>query len=132
MHLKISHLNGSVVFEFQPEPTPVTTFLVADSSEQVRWEIAPVSSEAVAVGTDGGLIGSNFIGVRVPRSLERILSDAAKSDRASYPPLSRVVYGELPTGYREVVRATELTSGEKYCVVVFGAGLESVSDFFTA
>jgi hypothetical protein len=40
------------------------------------------------------------------------------------------VYGEVPTGYREVVSASPLKAGEKYCVFIFGEGVETTGEYF--
>ncbi|HEV8579131.1 MAG TPA: hypothetical protein VGX68_08610 [Thermoanaerobaculia bacterium] len=54
-------------------------------------------------------------------------------DRSDRPPVSRVVYGEVPDGYRQVQEPRPLTPGEKYCVVVFGEEVFDLGrDFFVA
>lgn len=45
------------------------------------------------------------------------LKDIGESQQSRYPPVSRIVYGEVPSGYCEPVEARLLVRGEKYCVV---------------
>jgi hypothetical protein len=133
MELQISHAETLIVFEFQ-QPTSVHMLVVSDAREQVLWEIAPERRTETAPASPSApvpVLSGGFAGVRVPHRFERILSEAIEADRERYPHLSRVVYGQLPPGYREVVQAKELTAGQMYCVLVFGAGLDSFSDFFT-
>lgn len=135
MKLKISRDEAAVAFDFEA-PTPLHMLIVSDSSEEVQWEIAseragpevemPVSSESASV------LDSGFVAVRVPAGVVRALSKAVEADRMRHPHVSRVVYGQLPPGFCEVAGAKELKAGQTYCVVVFGGGLDSASEFFTA
>ena len=126
MKLLISHVDGLVRFDFLPSATAVTSLLIADADETVLWEITAASFAPVSVE------GSYFVGVRVPTTLQGLVTRRESSGEASYPRLDHVLYGEVPSGYREDVTAAKLTPGQKYCVVVFGTGLDSASEFFTA
>lgn len=53
--------------------------------------------------------------------------------RSPWAGVSRVSYGEIPNGYRQVQEPRPLTRGEKYCVVVFGEEVFDLGrDFFVA
>jgi len=133
MELKISRGETSIVFDFQ-QPTAVHSLLVSDASEEVLWEIALDRAAETAPASSSSavpVLSSGFVSVRVPHGFEKTLGRALDADRERYPHLSQVVYGLLPPGYREIVEAKELTAGQTYCVLIFGAGLDSVSDFFT-
>lgn len=48
--------------------------------------------------------------------------EAGGITKPSYPPVSHVVYGEVPEGYRETMKARPLARGRKYYILVFGEG----------
>ena len=60
----------------------------------------------------------------VARQVLAVADASQQPDDEENAVVSRVVYGEVPAGYREVVRAPALISGEEYGVFVFGSAFE--------
>ena len=63
--------------------------------------------------------------------MENKLEEISQSDQASEnPPVTRIVFGQVPVGYREVVKAIPLTVGEKYCALLVGDSFEKGGEHF--
>jgi hypothetical protein len=117
IHLSVSAIDGNVVFEFGDLPIGFFSLFVASSQDETMWDITPLSVQPMPI------VESRMFGVRVPQEtgdamLRETLRDS--EDEPQYPPVSRVIYGQVPDGYREAAKALPLISGETYCVQVWG------------
>lgn len=125
MDVTVLQHNGSIVFELQPA-TGFVTFVVSSEDEQVQWELKPLSLRPAAV------IDSKMVTLRVPTFLNGVVQNIAQSDEPEYPALSRVVYGEVPEGYRQLAPADRLERGREYAVLILGRGLDGGGSRFIA
>ena|ERR1041385_1146274 len=129
INLKVSFVDGKVVFDFGDDPIGFFTLFVASSRDETMWDVTPLSVQPVSV------LESKMFGVRVPQEigdamLKQILPDT--EDEPRYPLVHRVTYGQVPEGYREAVKAVPLIHGETYCVQVWGQGFfERTGQYFT-
>jgi hypothetical protein len=127
VQIRVLKIAGSVTFEFS-RPIGFDFLVVSNAEERVFWELKPLSMHPAQI------LESHMFGVRVPAAFEdaarETMKEIAGYDGGGEPPVDRVVYGEVPSGYREVVRATPLLPGEKYCVFVFGEGFEKGGEYF--
>lgn len=129
MQLRVSRVAQDIVFELGPKPVGFFKLVVASSREERMWGLVPETAVALPVVSADVLIG------QVTASQLAVLqaSQAAGSEEEpDYPPVSRIVYGEPPAGYRATRDAQPLVEGEKYCVLVFGSGFESTRCYFFA
>ena len=121
-----------IVFKFA-EPVSVETLLVANASEDVLWDILAEEFQPIPV------IDASF---RIwpineaPPELLALLNDVRERDDLELAtngprkrPLSEIVYGELPSGYREKTPAKTLLPGE-YNVMFFGEQGRGAAHFF--
>lgn len=139
MRLTIAHFETSIVFDLMG-PTPLQMLVVSDSLEQVQWEIKASSSrehvqsdiKPASSSEPQPILQSGFVGVRVPESIGNVVQKQFESERSNYPQVSRVIYGGVPSGFHELVKPMKLAEGQRYCVLVWGVGFDSASDFFIA
>jgi hypothetical protein len=140
MNVSVLRINGSVVFDLS-KPTGFVALLVSSSDEEIQWELEPLAMQPVTI-VDGEMFGvrsQDNIGqkilVRVPRSAEaavrEAMSEVIRDEEPDYPAVSRIVYGEVPAGYREVRHAAPLKDGETYCLLVLGRSFDRGAEFFT-
>lgn len=91
------------------------------------WDLFPATAEPVPV------VHADMAFVALPESSESAVLEAferaiqAREESGgrtmpSYPPVGRVVYGEVPKGYREAGKARPLIPTETYYVLVFVGG----------
>lgn len=126
VEIRVSHESKSVVFTLSKR-SGFDFFVVSNAEERIFWELKPLSMQPAPV------IEAEMSVMRVPRGFEdttRTMQEIVDSDEGTNPPLGRIVYGEVPAGYREVVKATPLSNGEKYCAFLFGDGFETVHEYF--
>lgn len=114
---------GERVTFFLAEPLSITSFVVSDGHDEPVWEI--IASEFQPIETEGGSFQSWPID-QAPLELLRLLEQVAQraeQELADHgprrPPLSSVVYGLLPNGYREQCPPQPLARGQ-YHVIAFG------------
>lgn len=128
LEVKISRPNNSLAFEFSREIS-FDFFVISNAEEHVFWELKPESMQRVPV------VDAAMFGAQVPVELQGQTSEALRAIAGTHiasddPVVSRIVYGEVPAGYREVVGATPLRAGEKYCAFVWGEGFEATREYF--
>lgn len=123
----MSPAGDSVAFELS-KITGFDFFVVSNAGEQIFWELKPLSMQPATV------IEAEIFGIRFPQEFgatnRKTIQEIADADEGGNPPVSRILYGQVPAGYREVVRAIPLNSGEKYCAFLFGNGFETVHEYF--
>ena len=122
IQVSVVFTEGKVVFEFE-QPMGFSTLLVASSREQMMWKVLPLTMQPAEV------LNARMFGAPVPSSVMNKVASAV-IDEAEDPPVTRVVYGEVPQGYWERAKALPLQPGEKYCVHVVGRGLERGGEYF--
>lgn len=128
LEVKISRPNNSLAFEFSREIS-FDFFVISNAEEHVFWELKPESMQRVPV-VDAAMFGAQ-VPVELQGQISEALRDIAGTHGASNDPaVGRIVYGEVPAGYREVVGATPLRAGEKYCAFVWGEGFEATREYF--
>jgi hypothetical protein len=128
LEVRVLRLNNSLAFEFSREIC-FDFFVISNAEEHVFWELKPTSMQPIPV------IAAAMYAARVPGELQNQVHEAIRSvaadDNATESPLvTRIVYGEVPSGYREVLVATPLNAGERYCAFVFGDGFETAREYF--
>lgn len=112
----------SVVFVFA-EPLSITTLHVSKAEDELVWGL--IASEFHPVEMEGGSFHTWPIDQAPPEILELLEQVGKRGERAlaergpRKPPLSSIVYGQTPAGYREEHACEELARGE-YHVIVFG------------
>lgn len=110
------------MFEFA-KPSRFDVFVVSNAQRHVLWELKPSYMHAVPVER------SYLFGMSVPSAVADFVQRRAASDlseeEAAVPLLSRVTYGEVPTGYSEIMNAHPLERGETFALLVFEAGGDS-------
>ncbi|HEX9407860.1 MAG TPA: hypothetical protein VF975_11125 [Thermoanaerobaculia bacterium] len=117
MKIDITRTNGSIAFELQP-PAGFVTLVVSNAKEEVLWELEPEGMQAAEI------IDAKMFTMRVPSSVVNVAKKIAPSSPPEYPAVSRIVYGQVPDGYRELAPASTLKPGEEYAVLVMGCGLD--------
>jgi len=118
MKVDVNRTNGSIIFELQP-PSSFVTLVVSNAREEVQWEVEPEGMQAAEI------IDAKMLTVRVPSTVVGVAKKIAPSQQPSdYPAVSRIVYGEVPDGYRERAPARVLKAGEEYAILVMGTGLD--------
>ncbi len=120
-------VKGAVAFDVQPRSSGFCTLFVASSDEQMMWDVAPIEAEPTPV------LASKVVGMRLPSAVVRAVTDTltnAFEGEREYPPVTRIIYGEVPNGYRQQAPAIPLVRGERYCVQVFGRGFDRAAQFF--
>ncbi len=126
MNIRVTRSNGKVVFEFGT-PSRFDVFVVSNAHETVFWELKPSYLQPVNVTT------GFTAGVRVPEAVAKLIERQAGSDDDNdVPKVSRVTYGEVPEGYREITKAAPLHAGETYALLVFDDVSDSGCVHFTA
>ena len=112
----------SVVFVFA-EPLSITSLHVSKAEDELVWGI--IASEFQPVEVEGGSVHSWPIDQAPPEILAMLeqVGARAECELADHgprkPPLSSIVYGQTPAGYREDHACQKLARGE-YHVIVFG------------
>jgi hypothetical protein len=131
MKIAVTSENGQIVFEFA-KPSRFDVFVVSSSSRQVMWELKPAYMHQVPVAR------ATLIGVSVPRPLQNAVQRPMRASaadptagEAEVPLLSRVVYGDVPTGYNELTAAQQLQPGNTYALLVFAADGDSGGAHFS-
>jgi hypothetical protein len=128
LEVRVSRINDSLAFEFSRE-VRFDFFVISNAEEQVFWELKPESMRRVPV-LDAAMFGAH-VPVELQDQIGDALRDIAGTPSASDDPaVSRIVYSEVPAGYREVVGATALRAGEQYCAFVWGDGFEATREYF--
>lgn len=120
--VQVTISEGLLAFELSP-PIGFDFLVVSDSNHHVFWELKPTSMQPAPI------IAEDFYSVAVsPDTAAKMM--ALTKTALDNPPVARVVYGVVPQGYREVVSATALQSGETYCIFIFGDGPERAWEYF--
>lgn len=101
--------------------------VVANEREEVFWEVRPNSFGRFPI------VDAELSVVIIPRDVEPNIENTLPTMLAEtiYPIVSEIVYGTAPDGYREKVVSRPLVTGETYCVLVFGQGMDFCRQFFT-
>jgi hypothetical protein len=126
MEVRIQRRAETVIFEFRPKPFGFFKLSVASRTERM-WGLVPMMAETVHV------IEADMIAVRGSRELVTAVTQTLEETAGSrlvYPPLSGIVYGQVPEGYRETMKARLLVRGEEYCVLVHGQGFDTTRGYF--
>lgn len=126
--IRVIREGPSIVFELS-KSVGFDFFVISNAEERVFWELKPVSMQPVQV------LEADMFGVHVApeaqREMEKKVKEITDSHRGSEnPPVTRIVYGEVPGGYREVVKASPLKAGEKYCAMLVGDRFEKGGEYF--
>lgn len=103
--------------------------MISNAAGHVSWELKPESLQRVPV------LDAAMIGMRVPVELQSEVGELVRDIGRAHsetddPEVTRIIYGEIPSGYREVVGATPLRGGETYCVFMWGDGFEATREYF--
>jgi hypothetical protein len=115
-------IGDRITFRF-PSSLSITSLVVTNSHEDIVWQF--IAEEFQPVETVGGSFQSWPIDQAPPELLKMVADIQAKADRElaqrgpRKTPMSEVMYGELPDGYREESPPLPLVPGE-YNVLVFG------------
>lgn len=130
MKIRVLHEGRSIVFEFS-KSIGFDFFVISNAEEQVFGELKPLTMQPAPI------VEADMSGAHVPPELRAEAEQALKhismtADDPENSPVSRIVYGQLPAGYREVVKASPLNAGEKYCAFLFGDGFEKAGESFFA
>jgi hypothetical protein len=128
LEVRISRRNDSLAFEFSREIS-FDFFVISNAEEHVFWELKPESMRPAPV------LEAAMFGAQVPVELQRQIGEAIRDLASTHPAnddpvVTRIVYGEVPVGYREVVGVSPLRRGEKYCAFVWGDGFEATREYF--
>ena len=121
--MQVSISEGLVVFELSPAIGFDFLVVSSNSNHRVFWELKPTSMRPAPI------IGEDFYSVAVSSDTAAEMMALARTAPDNRP-VARVVNGEVPQGYREVVGATELQTGETYCTFIFGDGPEKAWEHF--
>lgn len=128
VEIRVLREGQSIAFEFS-KSIGFDFFVISNAEERVFWELKPLSMQPIPI------IEADMFGARIPPELHTEAEQALKqigttADDPKNPPVTRIVYGEVPAGYREVVKASPLNAGEKYCAFLFGDGFEKAGEYF--
>jgi hypothetical protein len=126
--IRVVREGQSIVFELS-KSIGFDFFVISNAEERVFWELKPVSMQPLPV------LEADIFGMRAAPAAQREMKSkvteiAGSRQLPENPPVTRIVYGEVPTGYREVVRASPLKGGEKYCALLVGDGFEKGGEYF--
>ncbi len=110
----------------------IETLLVSNAAQEILWEF--IAAEFQEVASSGGSFQSWPIDQAPPEILAMLakvhnrLEDELTEHGPRKPPLPEIIYGSLPTGYREKHAAVPLEPGE-YNVLVFAEQGQGASRF---
>lgn len=105
-----------------PEQTTIAAMEALSRRIQARQEAGDLPERtAKAVTKALAELSGEGTGTHEVRSEEANWQVAGEPRELEDRPITRVVYGQVPDGYRQVQKARPLVHGETYCIVVFGS-----------